>query len=130
MSDTPSEKYVSEAELNQRAVAPRVTQESLEANIVAENYINVGKAIDAAGQPSNERHHLMTICVLTLANGFTVTGHSSCASAENYQEDIGNRIARGDAVRQVWALMGYELRSILTRQESTDDVQLFAGDVA
>lgn len=108
MTNQPTEQ-----ELKERAVAPRVTLESLEASIAAENYINAGQAAEALGQPATQSAHLLTLCILTMKNGFTVVGQSACASPENYQEDIGQRIARADAIRQCWALLGYELRTQL-----------------
>ena len=56
---------------------------------------------------------LLTFCVLTLRNGFTVTGQSACASPENFNAEIGRRIARENAVAAIWPFMGYELRSKL-----------------
>ena len=56
---------------------------------------------------------LLTICVLVLKNGFTVTGESACASPENFNADIGARLAREDAIKKVWALEGYVLRNKL-----------------
>ena len=58
-------------------------------------------------------HQLLTFCVLTLGNGFTVTGESACASPENFDSEIGRKIARANAVQKVRPLMGYELRSKL-----------------
>ena len=61
-------------------------------------------------------HHsldTLTIYVLVLRNGFTVTGESACASLENFDAEIGKKIARADAIRKVWPLMGYALRSEL-----------------
>jgi hypothetical protein len=52
---------------------------------------------------------LLTFCVLVLRNGFTVTGQSACVSPENFDAEIGRRVAREDAIRQVWPLMGYAL---------------------
>jgi Phage protein (N4 Gp49/phage Sf6 gene 66) family len=51
--------------------------------------------------------------VLVLHNGFTVLGKSACASAENFDVEIGRKIAREDAVRQLWTLAGYALRDRL-----------------
>lgn len=56
---------------------------------------------------------LLTFCVLVLKNGFTVTGESACASPENFDAEIGRKIARQNAVQKIWPLMGYELRSRL-----------------
>ena len=60
-----------------------------------------------------ESTKLLTFCVLVLRNGFTVTGESACASPENFDADLGRKIARQNAINKVWPLMGYELRSKL-----------------
>jgi hypothetical protein len=64
-------------------------------------------------QPSHPALGLLTFCVLILRNGFTVTGESACASPENFDAELGRKIARQNAVAKVWPLMGYELRSKL-----------------
>lgn len=56
---------------------------------------------------------LLTFCVLVLRNGFTVTGESACASPENFNADIGRRIARENAINKIWPLMGYALKERL-----------------
>lgn len=56
---------------------------------------------------------LLTFCVLVLRNGFTVTGESACASPENFDAEVGKKIARQNAVSKIWPLMGYELKSAL-----------------
>lgn len=93
--------------------APRITLADIEANIVAENYINAGEAAEALGQPIHERMLLITFCCLVLRNGFIVTGESACVSPENFDAEIGRQAARENAVSKVWSLMGYELRSRL-----------------
>ena len=57
--------------------------------------------------------HLLTFCVLVLRNGFTVTGESACASPENFNAEIGRRIARENAINKVWPLLGFRLRDRL-----------------
>ncbi len=56
----------------------------------------------------------LTVCVLTLRNGFLVTGESSCVSAANFDEELGRKIARDNAKDKVWELEGYALRERLT----------------
>lgn len=56
----------------------------------------------------------LTICCLTLANGFTVTGESACASPENFDAELGRKIARDNAKQKIWALEGYALRERLS----------------
>jgi hypothetical protein len=119
----PDTSETVEQEIQRKALtAPRVTPADIEANIVAERYFtgldgDVGHAV-RANRPTPTHEHsltlsLMTFCVLVLRNGFTVVGTSACASPENFNADLGCKIARQDAVRQVWPLMGYELRSII-----------------
>lgn len=55
----------------------------------------------------------LTICVLTLENGFTVIGKSACAHAGNFNKELGEKIAYDDAFKQIWALEGYLLREAL-----------------
>lgn len=63
---------------------------------------------------------LLTFCVLVLRNGFTVTGESACASPENFDAEVGRKIARQNAVQKIWPLMGYELRSQLAKPVLTE----------
>ncbi|SPA24569.1 putative gene 66 protein [Cupriavidus taiwanensis] len=93
--------------------APRVTPADIEVNIGSELCFTVGRAADALNVPVSESCRLLTICVLTLRNGFTVTGESACASPENFDAEIGRKIARQNAVNKIWPLMGYALKQQL-----------------
>ena len=99
--------------------APRVTPADIEANIASEFYFTAGDGVRGASEmgtsPAGRAKHLdlLTFCVLVLKNGFTVTGESACASPENFDAEIGRRIARENAVQKIWPLMGYELKSRL-----------------
>lgn len=102
-------------------VAPRITPADVEANIASEHYFTAGDGVAGAdmavGQSTSVYPQvlgLLTFCVLTLRNGFTVTGESACASPENFNAEIGQKIARQNAVAKIWPLMGYELRSRLS----------------
>ncbi len=107
-----------EAEIQVKGLtSPRITPADVEANIESTWYLNVGQSIVPDDyQPPVSAHsplNLLTICVLVLKNGFTVTGESACASPENFDAEIGRKIARKNAVDKVWPLMGYELKSKL-----------------
>jgi len=52
----------------------------------------------------------LTVCCLTLQNGFTVTGESACASPQNFDVELGRKIAKDNAREKIWALEGYLLR--------------------
>ena len=60
----------------------------------------------------------LTVCALTLRNGYQVVGESACASADNFDAALGQRLAFEDARRKVWSLEGYLLRSKLAGQVS------------
>ena len=110
--------------------APRVTPADINANIASEHYFTAAEGVIGmftAGEIANGRGvhpdtigrlkpelGLLTFCVLVLKNGFTVTGESACASPENFDAELGRRIARENAVQKLWPLMGYELKSKLT----------------
>lgn len=55
----------------------------------------------------------LTVCCITLENGFTVTGESACASPENFDEQLGKDIAFRNAKDKIWALEGYLLKQRL-----------------
>ena len=90
--------------------APRVTPQDIEDNIVSEHYFTAsGAAMVTSPGPLD----LLTFCVLVLRNGFTVTGESACASPENFDAEIGKKIARQNAINKMWPLMGYALKEKL-----------------
>ncbi len=103
-------------------IAPRVTPADIEANIAGEHYFTADQPfrlphlMEIAGGVPNERQlSLLTFCVLVLRNGFTVTGESACASPENFDAEIGRKIARQNAVAKIWPLMGYALKQQLAQ---------------
>lgn len=99
--------------------APRVTPQRIEEVIASEHYftayhgaavVNLHLADDAE---ATRALGLLTFCVLVLKNGFTVTGESACASPENFDADLGRKIARANAVNKIWPLEGYLLKQRL-----------------
>lgn len=77
--------------------APRLSPENIDAVITGEDYhVFPGTTL--------------TVCCLKLKNGFTVTGESAAASPENFDVELGKKIARGNARDKIWALEGYLLR--------------------
>lgn len=58
----------------------------------------------------------LTICVLTLQNGFKVTGESACADPANFNQAKGEELARKAACEKIWPLLGYALRDRLHNQ--------------
>ena len=98
MSDTAIEQEIQA----KGKTAARVTP----ADIASEHYFTAadgyrGRYATSKGILLNPGPHelgLLTFCVLVLSNGFTVTGESACASPENFDAEIGRKIARANAV--------------------------------
>jgi len=85
--------------------APKVTEESIKARIKDVAYIGHGQ---------------LTICIITMKNGFMVNGVSAPASPENYDMEVGRRYAYNNAFKQLWQLEGYLLREHLSVTEAED----------
>lgn len=91
-----------EAEIKAKGLtAKRITPDDLDAEIVSDDYyVFPGSCL--------------TVCCLTLKNGFTVIGESACASPDNFNAEIGRKIARSNAREKLWPLLGFRLRDHLT----------------
>lgn len=105
--------------------APRVTPADIEAEIASEHYFTAfdGAAPNHSGAAKYapewevpktvQALQSLTFAVLVLRNGFTVTGESACASPANFDEEIGRKIARQNAVNKIWPLLGFSLRDAI-----------------
>ncbi len=107
-----------------------MTPADIEAEIISEHFFTAREgragAIEADTYVGRERPatdnsdllplELLTFCVLVLRNGFTVTGESACVSPENFDAEIGRRIARENAVQKVWPLLGFRLHDKLAAE--------------
>lgn len=100
-----------EAECAEGSTAPRVSLSDIQAAISAEYFTTADKAFD--GCPIADPLKLLTICILVMRNGFTIIGKSAPASADNFDADLGKKLAYEDAIRQIWPLMGFALRDKL-----------------
>lgn len=97
MSETEIENEIQAKGLN----APRLNPDMIDATIVSEQYhVFPGTTL--------------TVCALTLRNGYIVTGESAAASAQNFDQAIGRKIARENARNKIWGLEGYLLRERLS----------------
>ena len=115
-----------------QGAGPRVTPADIEQLIMGEVYFTAGDAASSDSpttlciikptasfglvKPSLQ---LLTICVLVLENGFTVSGTSACASPENFDATMGRKIAREKAISEIWPLAGYALKQRLHEHKRT-----------
>jgi hypothetical protein len=94
-------------ELNTKLAAqrnPRVTPEQIDSVIQTHDFVRRGT---------------LTICILSLSNGFNVTGESACVDPANYDQAIGEKIAYDNARNKIWLLEGYALAERLYRGYDT-----------
>ena len=79
-----------------KLVADRLTPSMIDDTIVREDYhIFPGTTL--------------TVCCLILRNGFTVVGESACVDPNNFDVELGRKIARSKAREMIWPLEGYAL---------------------
>jgi len=93
--------------------AARVTPQQIEDAISEEYAFTAASALKGTPGETSKACGLLTICVMVLRNGFTVIGESACASPENFNAELGRKIAREHAKAKIWALEGYLLRQKL-----------------
>ena len=90
-----------EKEINDKGLnAPRIRPDDLDKHILTEQfYVFPGTTV--------------TVCCLTLQNGFNVIGQSAAASPENFDQEVGRKVSRQNARNQIWPLLGYALKEKL-----------------
>ena len=88
----------------------KVTREHLGKRIIAADYVVM---------PDGRT----TICQLTMQNGFTVRGESSCVSVENFNKELGEKYAYEKAFDAAWAFEGYLLAELRHREARGDENQ-------
>ena len=122
-----NEKQIEQEIQNKGLDAPRLTPDHIDSKIKAVEYIlprdvckrDNGVEVFDAPLPLQT----LTFCILTLENGFTVTGESACASPENFNAEIGQKIAYENAREKIWLLEGYLLKENLHKQNSKVELQ-------
>ena len=108
--------------------APRLTPDHIDSVIQSVHFFTAGDGYAGALASSEEFNSLpeverfinppqqldlLTFCVIVLKNGFTVTGESACASPDNFDAEIGKKIAYQNAREKIWMLEGYLLKQKL-----------------
>lgn len=104
---------------------PEYGEQDIEADVQARG-LNAPRiaAGDLDSKITGEQYHVfpgttVTVCCLTLENGYSVIGQSAAVSTANFDAEIGRKVARADARDKIWALEGYLLRERLYREASS-----------
>ncbi|MEB5475519.1 hypothetical protein I2F25_00380 [Acinetobacter pollinis] len=97
-------KAVTEKELQEKSVAPRVTKEQIDALMDQVTYVVVRQP----GDTTSTFVHAYLDGSFFLASGF-----SACMNKDNFNAEIGERLARSNAEKnaqnKLWELEGYRL---------------------
>ena len=123
-----NEKQIEQEIQDKGLNAPRLTPDHIDSVIQSVHYFTAGDGYAGALASSEEFNSLpeverfinppqqldlLTFCVIVLKNGFTVTGESACASPDNFDAEIGKKIAYQNAREKIWMLEGYLLKQKL-----------------
>ena len=73
----------------------RVTQEMIDELIKEVKYTRINET--------------MTHCQIIMDCGFVFTGESACIDPVNFNKDIGEKIAYGNAYDKIWSHMGFHM---------------------
>lgn len=91
-----------------------ISNEALDATLAASPSPNRVTASDMEERIKSIVYHrltdTLTMCVIRLDNGFTVTGESACADPANYNKEVGEKIAYENAFNKLWPLFGFLLK--------------------
>ena len=107
--------------MNEEKIEHAITYKGLNAPRVTPEHIS--------GMCQNDQYYVFpetnaTVCCITLFNGFTVIGESSCVSDENFDEEIGRNIAFENAKGKIWLLEGYLLNYKLKNEGEEDATEI------
>ena len=93
--------------------APKLSGDNLDQAIAAQPYPKVTKAsieakiakVDYLVLPDST----VTLCNITMKNGYSVRGESACVDPRNFNIEIGKGLAFKQALDKIWPLEGYLL---------------------
>lgn len=88
---------------NKGLTGPHITKEMIDDEVVKEAFYQFPETT-------------VTVACLTTRNGFTLVGQSACADPDNFDEEMGRRLAYEDAKDKLWALLGFRLRDFIHKE--------------
>ena len=98
-----NQEYSIERDLQRkRPTAPRLTPDQIDSVISHTQYYVFPETT-------------VTVCCITLLNGYSVIGESAAVSQENFDSKIGEKVSYENARQKIWALEGYLLKELLFR---------------
>ena len=102
MNDAPNLKGEALDKAIEAQPYPKVTKDSIEAKIAKVDYLVLPDST-------------VTLCNITLKNGYSVRGESACVDPRNFNVEIGKGLAYKQAFDRLWPLEGYLLAESRSR---------------
>jgi hypothetical protein len=96
--------------VNEQALEQEIQDKGLNAPRLTPAHIDLKIRKSRYWQPEGTT---LTVCAIELANGTQVIGESACVSYQNFDAEIGKKIAFNNAREKIWALEGYLLKEKL-----------------
>jgi hypothetical protein len=84
-------------ELLLQSPAERITKEYMDSRIRATSFLRMPMT------PT------VTVATIELDNGYSVRGESACVNIENYNQEIGEKVAYDNAYSKLWSVFGFLL---------------------
>lgn len=100
-----NQKYEDKARASAKSEATRVSLGKLESKIASVEYVE---------RPNRVTGGAITICIVTMTNGFQVVDASAAADPKNHNPVLGREFSFDRCVRQIWAHEGYLMRELLS----------------
>jgi hypothetical protein len=99
--------------------APKISLADIESEILSvayttgDNFLKHATIVERNDKTVPPDAHTVTVCMITMKNGWMVVGMSAPASPENYDASQGRKLAYDKCIQQIWPLMGYQLKEQL-----------------
>ena len=63
----------------------------------------------------------VTLCMITMINGFSVRGESACVDPAAFNKALGEKFSYEDAFDQLWKLEGYLLKEKMYQENDAKE---------
>lgn len=102
----------------------RVSRAMIDGQIMQHWFTTADQCIPLRARLSEiEPLKLMTLCFMVMKNGYVIIGKSACAAPKNFNAELGRKLAFEDCIRQLYPLLGYELKSYIRIRDGVAGIE-------
>lgn len=117
--------------MNTKQTPRYVTEDDVEKSIQSAYFVTGEEAIEAVYFLSGTARRdlkLLTLCIVTLNNGFTIVGKSACADPANYDAGVGRAMALRDAKNQIYPYLGFLVKQDMYEDQLMEEAVMAIAD--